>query len=101
MIDYLQKKGKCFGGYKTIMYFCIRKKLSTILLMKLYINTKNWIFALLILCPVFAYAQEGSKLIQAWKKLQVRLDSAAVRKYDARYIQVPEKPWRFAQSGRL
>ena len=100
MIYYLQKKRKCFGGYKTIMYFCKRKMFSTVLFMKLHINIRSWIFALLILCPVFAYAQEGGKLLQAWKKLQVRLDSATVRKYDPQYIQVPEKPWRIVLRGR-
>ena len=82
------------------LYFCKRKMFSTILFMKLHINLRSWIFALLILCPVFAYAQEGGKLLQAWKKLQVRLDSATVRKYDPRYIQVPEKPWRIVLRGR-
>ena len=95
----MQKYGKCFGGYKTIMYFCNRKMSSAIRLMKLH-TKKSWILALLILCPVFTYAQEGGKLIQAWKKLQVRLDSATIRKYDPQYINVPEKPWRIVLRGR-
>jgi len=49
---------------------------------------------LLLACPLALSAQQKGKLLQAWNALQARLDSSAQRKVDARYIEVPDKPWR-------
>ena len=61
---------------------------------------KHWILALVIVCPQFSFAQEGSRLKQVWAVLQARLDSAAIRKFDSRYIEVPDKPWRLVLRGK-
>ena len=52
------------------------------------------------LCPQFTFAQQESKLKQAWDMLQARLDSSTIRKFDSRYIEVPDKPWRLVLRGK-
>ena len=58
------------------------------------------LLAMLVVCPQTSFAQEESKLKRAWEKLQVRLDSATIRKFDADYIEVPERPWRIVLRGK-
>ena len=52
------------------------------------------------MCPQFTFAQQESKLKQAWEMLQARLDSSTIRKFDSRYIEVPDKPWRLVLRGK-
>ena len=58
------------------------------------------LLAMLVVCPQASFAQEESKLKRAWEKLQVRLDSATIRKFDADYIEVPKRPWRIVLWAR-
>ncbi len=48
----------------------------------------------LLLLSLSAYPQEKSRLQQVWNRLQNHLDSSAAKKVDARYIEIPDKPWR-------
>lgn len=62
------------------------------------ISVRRWMAAAMlaaavILCPQHVRAQE-SKLARTWNKLQVWLDSLAVKKVDRNYIKHTDKPWR-------
>ena len=56
--------------------------------------------AAIIVCPQHVRAQE-SKLARTWNKLQVWLDSLAVKKVDKNYIKHTDKPWRFSLRPKL
>lgn len=62
---------------------------------------RTWLLGIIFLgCYGVASAQEESKLKQAWRMLQERLDSSAIRKFDQRYIEVPKNPWRVVLRGK-
>lgn len=56
--------------------------------------------AAIIVSPQHVRAQE-SKLARTWNKLQVWLDSLAVKKVDKNYIKHTDKPWRFSLRPKL
>ena len=62
------------------------------------------ILAAIVLCLLSAsgiIAQTDSIKPGIIKALGNRLDTKALFKYDSRYIEVPERPWRFILRGRL
>lgn len=56
---------------------------------------------LLLFTATGIFAQNESGLRGKLISFQQKLDSAAVRKYDARYIEVPQYPWRIILRSKL